>query len=174
MSQNGQLWLDEGDSPLIVANAYAGFKFSNWTGPVDDPNSSATRVTMTGPKSVAANFTGAPKLAAKVIGKSGPDNNRVWTIALTNTGTGGPAINANITDMRYSVTSGKGCQIYVFFYFPIVVGEIPQGAMRSGVANWDFAECPNTNKYSITLYYSYQDTSGHSYSGSTAFYNIQR
>ncbi|MCX7111997.1 MAG: hypothetical protein NTX45_18095 [Proteobacteria bacterium] len=176
MSQNGQLWLDEGDRRVISAKAYDGFKFSNWTGSVDYPNSSPTLlVTMTGPKSVTANFTGIPKLAAKVIGKSGPDNNRVWTIALTNTGTGGPAINANITGMYYAVTSGKDCQIYGYYSFPIVVGEIPQGAQGSGVVNWiNYAECPSSNRYTMVFSYDYQDASGHSYFGTTAFYNIQR
>jgi uncharacterized repeat protein (TIGR01451 family) len=40
----------------LVATANAGYKFSNWTGPVASASSASTSVTMTGPESVTANF----------------------------------------------------------------------------------------------------------------------
>ncbi len=43
----------------LSATANAGFKFSNWTGPVANANSASTTVTMSAPESVTANFGSA-------------------------------------------------------------------------------------------------------------------
>ena len=50
---------DAGSVVNLSATANSGYQFSSWSGPVDSPNSAATTVTMSAPKTVAANFSAA-------------------------------------------------------------------------------------------------------------------
>ncbi|UCG54455.1 MAG: hypothetical protein JSV32_07705, partial [Dehalococcoidia bacterium] len=54
----------------------AGWEFSNWTGDVADPNSTATTVTMNANKTVTANFTtiGAPTIQFTLSASSGDES----------------------------------------------------------------------------------------------------
>jgi len=52
----GEYTYDEGTELTITATPADGYRFVNWTGEVADANSSSTTVTMTGDKTVTANF----------------------------------------------------------------------------------------------------------------------
>ena len=102
---SGQIWLDEGRYS-VFANPYDGYKFTKWTGPVDYANKSHTTYALNGPISLTANFTDAPKLIAKITGKSGGNADRLWQVSLINVGKGGTAYNAQITSWYVNFQSG--------------------------------------------------------------------
>ena len=55
----------------ITATPYTGYRFVNWTGNVANPNSSSTTVTMTGNKTVTANFEPNQYVLTMAVNNSG-------------------------------------------------------------------------------------------------------
>ena len=78
----------------VTATALPRFTFTNFTG---SPTSASnpTPLLMDGPKSITANFaaTGTPLLSALISAKAdgGAANERIWTVRVTNNGSGGIA-----------------------------------------------------------------------------------
>jgi uncharacterized repeat protein (TIGR02543 family) len=93
----------------IAAAPNAGYVFNSWTGPVASPTSASTTVTMNEPTTVTANFTpAATSLSGLVVGKSGPQNARVWTLRLSNSGPG-VANGAQIDSFGLTQVAGAAC-----------------------------------------------------------------
>ena len=91
---------DSGTVVNVAATANSGFTFSNWAGPVANPASAATTVTMDAAKSISANFNvvlTTPDITAQmtivrgVAGFNRTTGRFVQTIRLTNNG---PAVSA--------------------------------------------------------------------------------
>ncbi len=166
-------WYGAGSRVNVSVTPNTGSAFSSWTGPVANPNSAATTVTMTGPLSVTANLSGIPALTSKVTGKSGTIDNRLWTVTLTNSGAGA-ATNVNITGLIITPGTGVTCTPTVKSSFPVPVSDVALGAPQSGVVTLDFTGCAATNKFNVRVDYGYGDSGGGSYSRSDSFYNMMR
>ena len=158
--------------PLSVT-PNTGSIFTSWSGPVANPNSAATTVTMTGPLSVTANLSGIPALTSKVTGKSGTIDNRLWTVTMTNSGVGS-ATNVNITGLIITPGTGVTCTPTVKSSFPVPVSDVASGAFQSGAVTLDFTGCVVTNKFNVRVDYSYGDSGGGTYTRSDSFYNMLR
>ncbi len=158
-------WYAAGSIVVVSVTPNTGNAFSSWSGPVANANSSATTVTMTGPISVTANLSGIPALSTKVTGKSGVIDNRLWTITLTNSGTG-TAGNVRVTGFTVTSTS---CTPVVKGSFPVPVADVAPGAPQTANMTIDFTGCAATAKFNVRFDYSYGP-----YTGSDSFYNVMR
>ena len=95
----------------LKATASAGYVFSGWTGPVANPTSASTTVTMGGPESVTANFISALTVAPSSIafGTVYLGSLTSKNITLTNTGTTPIAI----TSPFLSIVQGGNSEEFV-------------------------------------------------------------
>ncbi len=100
------------------------FSFVNW----EDSSTLVTR-SITAPNTATtytATFGALPVLTAAIQSKvSGTGNERIWTIAVTNSGPG-QALNARITSATATVTGGPG-PVSVVTATPITIGTIAVG-----------------------------------------------
>jgi hypothetical protein len=96
-----------------------------------------------------------PKLSALIANKSGPQNARLWTIALTNKSYC-PAENAQIDGLTLTQTYGATCApiISTPASFPLGVGNILPSSTASGTVTVDFTGCPNNARFSATIPFS--------------------
>ena len=96
-----------------------------------------------------------PKLAALISNKSGPQNARLWTIALTNKSYC-PAENAEIDGLALTQSYGTTCAPLITSpaVFPLGVGNIPGGGTVSGTVTLDFTGCANNARFSATIPFS--------------------
>ena len=96
-------------------------------------------------------------LNALTAAKSGPLNNRVRTLAVTNAGPG-IAESVWINSVTFTQTYGAACTPAVLprvpAYppaFPIVVGDLDQGGTGTGNINIDFTGCATTARFTVTI-----------------------
>lgn len=75
----------------VVATPAAGFAFTGWSGPVGNPNSASTTVTMDAAKSITANFTPVASIGLQFVPVAPC---RVADTRLPNGSFGGPALTA--------------------------------------------------------------------------------
>ena len=158
-------WYAAGSTVNVSVTPNTGSAFNSWSGPVANPNSAVTTATMTGPISVTANLSGIPALSVRVTGKSGAIDNRLWTLTVTNSGTG-TATNVRLTGL--SVTS-PACNPVVKSGLPMAVADVTPVAPQTENLTIDFTGCAATAKFNVQFNYSYG-----SYTGSDSFYNLMR
>lgn len=133
----------------VSATANPGYIFKNWTGPVANPNSPSTTVTMNGPESVTANFTEGPTVLTGVIsGKKGPDTARQWTFLIVNTGPGA-ANNAQLNSLTLTQTSGKACSATITTPIPISLGNLAPLGHTSTTVTIDFTNCAASAEFRV-------------------------
>ncbi|HTU44289.1 MAG TPA: hypothetical protein VMF91_04470 [Bryobacteraceae bacterium] len=133
----------------VSATGNPGYIFKNWTGPVANPNSPSTTVTMNGPESVTANFTEGPTLLTGAIsGKKGPDTARQWTFLIVNTGPGA-ANNAQLNSLTLTQTSGKACSAKITTPIPVSLGNLAPLGHTSTTVTLDFANCASTAEFRV-------------------------
>ncbi len=85
---------DAGTLVPVTGTPNAGFVFANWTGPVASPTSASTTVTMDAPKTIVANFTGAPVVTdAFQVRYAANLTSGDSVINITNTGANGASLN---------------------------------------------------------------------------------
>jgi hypothetical protein len=140
----------------LQAVANPGNAFVNWTGPVAAANSASTTVTLTAPTSVMANFqAGGTSMAARISGRVGPSNARLWTISLTNNGPGA-ANSAQIDGFGLTQTSGAACTPVITSpaAFPLAVGSIAPSGTGSGTITIDFTGCAATARFKLVSPFS--------------------
>ena len=96
---------NSGQVVSLSATPNKQYHFDNWTGPVLLPSCASTTVTMNGPVSVTANFTGTVKLAAKMTLAHKENGSYTGTITITNNGTG-TAMDVQLTLAELNSISG--------------------------------------------------------------------
>jgi len=153
----------------IEATANAGFAFNNWTGPVANPNSASTHVTVNAPTTATANFvvSGAANLSGRIASKSGPQNVRAWTIKIANSGPGG-AIGAQLNSITLKQSFGTACTPVITTPFPLALGTIAPGGNASGNVVFDFTGCPFNARFTLNIRFS---ANGGAATGSIVRYN---
>ncbi len=157
---------------VVVLNATAnnGYSFVNWTPNVAVPSNPSTTVTMDQPQTVTASFAPLPtSIFGNIVAKSGPANNRDWTLSLLNNGPGG-AFTAMIPSFTLMQTFGAACTPVVTnaASFPLLVGDL--APLQTGTANvmLDFTGCAATARFTATFTYS---ASNGAVSGSVVRFN---
>ncbi len=157
---------------VVVLNAMAnpGYSFVNWTPNVANPSNPSTTVTMDQPQTVTANFAPLPtSIFGNIAAKSGPANNRDWTLSLLNNGPGG-AFAVMIPSFTLTQTFGAACTPVVTnaASFPLLVVDL--APLQTGTANvmLDFTGCAATARFTATFSYS---ASNGAVSGSVVRFN---
>jgi len=126
------------------------YVFVNFTGDLGS-TTSPLPITLSGPLSETANFTGGPtSLGMTVTGKTGPTSARVWTIAIGNNGPG-VAVGAEIANMTFAIQSGPACTPVVSG-LPAMVSGGPIAAQSTGSAsvNINFTGCASNTLFKVT------------------------
>ncbi|MBZ5603097.1 MAG: Ig-like domain repeat protein [Acidobacteriia bacterium] len=135
----------------VSATPNSGYNFSSWSGPVTNPANAATTVTMNAPTTLTANFTaGTTNLALTIAAKSGPQNARVWTFNIKDTGPGA-ANGAQLTSFSLQQLSGAACSPVLSTSLPLALGSIAPGATTQANVTIDFTGCGSTNRYAMTV-----------------------
>jgi hypothetical protein len=153
----------------LEASPDAGFAFNNWTGPVANPNNASTHVTVNAPTTVTANFvvSGGVTLSGRIASKSGPQNTRIWTIKIANSGSGGAA-GAQLNSITLTQSFGTACTPVITTPFPLVLGVIAPGSSVSGNITFDFTGCPFNARFTLDIPFS---ANGGAATGSIVRYN---
>jgi hypothetical protein len=112
-----------------------------------------------------------PKLTGSFGTRSGPAGARIWPVRLTNIGAG-PAVNAQVTSVTISQTSGASCSPAPVKLTPepIAYGTIAPGAGVIRNLTINFAGCPALARFTATIHFAADG----GYSGSTTYYNLYR
>jgi hypothetical protein len=159
----------------ISPSANAGYQFASFSG---DLTGSAVpgSVTMTGPKTVTANFSAlAPLLSASISARSGAGAARQWTVKLSNSGAG-TANDADISSLTITQTGGAACSRAPVITqpaslspaAPLPVGTIPPLGSLTGSVTIDFSGCVSTARFSINI--AFEANAG-AYAGASTFNN---
>jgi endo-1,4-beta-xylanase len=95
-------------------------------------------------------------LTGSIASKSGPQNARVWVIALNNPGPG-VAYGAQVAGFTLSQTSGAACTPVISGpgALPIALGDIALGASASASFTIDFTGCAALARFSLSVPYSF-------------------
>lgn len=165
-------WYAAGSTPTISATANSGYAFDVWTlgsgsGPIANPTSASTTVTMNGPNTVSASFKVA--LSAAITGKSGTYNGlRTWSITVTNTGSA--TVSAAELD-SFTISMSGLCQPVAKTSFPVSLGDISPGGSQTGTVSVDFTGCKKLAKFNVTVGYS---ANGGAASGTTPMAGVEQ
>jgi hypothetical protein len=138
----------------LSATPSNGYSFVNWSPNVAVPSNPSTTVTMDQPQTVIAYFTALPtSILGNISAKSGPSNNRDWTLSLLNNGPGG-VYGATIPSFTLTQTFGAACTPVVNSALPLPVADIPPG--QTGTANvfLNFTGCALTARFTATFTFS--------------------
>jgi hypothetical protein len=134
-----------------------GFLFTGFSG---DLTGSATPQTlwMNGAKSLTGNFIPMPgaTLSALISSKAGPQNARVWTIALADSAGSGVAYTPQIHGLILTQTYGTACVPLRTSpaAFPIVFSNLAAGTSTSGAAQFDFSACPTNARFTVVVVFT--------------------
>jgi hypothetical protein len=158
---------DEGEVVPVSASAAAGYTFAGFSGALTG-TATPQSLTIDQPLSVTANFSPLPTtLRALFTSKVGTTNARVWTVTLSNIGSGA-AVDARITGLTLTQTFGAACSPVVLTPMPVPVGTLAPGASATGTVTIDFTGCVATARFRTVTSFSANDGS---VSGSTTLYN---
>ncbi len=119
----------------VSATPNSGFAFANWTGPVADPNSASTTVTMNAATSIVANFTATgptvsptsidfgtvidPALVVRKVHITNPGTSAVPLHITLTPGSGPQAKNFFfLSACPATLQPGKSCDVFVSFAIP--------------------------------------------------------
>ena len=162
-------WYAAGSVVNVSVTPNTGYQLGNWTGPVANPASPATTVTLSAPQTVTANLVAGPALRAQVTGKGGDAANRVWTITLTNVGTG-TAGNVQIASLGLTAWSGTACTPVLKTALPVAVADVAPGSPRTGTVTIDFSGCAAATKFKVDIGFGF----GSGTTGTTSYTNVLR
>ena len=171
-----QQWYYAGYSAGITVTPASGYIFSAWSltsgaGPIANPSSASTSVTMNGPNTVnAAMIQLAPANLISSIDAAGKSGNiggiRIWPIKIQNTGYLASAVQLDAVTLS---TSGA-CKPTVTSdtAMPLVYGDIAGSASVTNNVRINFAKCPAMTKFTVTIRYSGAGITGaNTYTGVT-------
>jgi hypothetical protein len=102
---------------------------------------------------LSGTVTGLASLLGRISNKSGPQNARVWTVSVGNTGTA-DAVGVQINGITLTQTFGTACTPVVQTSFPIAIGTISPGNSASGGITIDFAGCANNVRFTVKIPFS--------------------
>jgi len=142
---------------ITVATNASGIAFAPFT--ANGTAGGPYNVTATGTGVAPVNFsltntgTGPASLAASLASKAGPQNARVWTIAIVNAGPGA-ANNAQIDSFSLVQTGGAACTPVLNTAFPLSVGTIAANGAANGNVTIDFTGCVAIARFSLTVNFS--------------------
>jgi hypothetical protein len=154
-------YVNAGSVVTLAETPANGYQFTAYSSGVTSP------FNMTAPTSVVANFAPiAPILTAAITSKTGAASARVWTITLSNQGSG-IGLNTQLTSLTFT---GTGCTTppAVATALPLTIGNIGPLGSASGNVTINFAGCPATTKFTVKV--GYTANSG-AYSNSASFSN---
>jgi len=165
---------DNASTPVaLTATPASGYVFKNWSttasGTLTNPtNATTATVSLSGPATVTANF-GELKtsLSGLIMGTSGPQSARAWTITLSNAGPGA-ANTAQINSLTLTQTGGAACSPAITSTFPVSVGNIAPASSGSGAVTINFTGCPNNARFTTTFTFS---ANAGAVTGSRTLYN---
>ena len=153
-------WYNSGASISVIAAAVSGYAFkslslTSGSGPLLNPASAATIVTMNGPNTVTANFQAVTMTLSAAIdsaGKSGSVGGvRTWPIILTNTG-GATVVGAQLTGVTTSISGN--CKPLVTTVFPVSMGDIAAGGSARGAVTVNFSGCKSAILFNVVINYN--------------------
>ncbi|WP_049789330.1 CBM35 domain-containing protein [Granulicella tundricola] len=97
---------------------------------------------------------GSSSLVASLVGKNGPENDRVWTLQIVNSGYQ-TALNPQINILARTQSSGKEtCQPKVLSALPLMAGSIPQHGQLTVPVHLDFSKCSDDAQFNTLIVYS--------------------
>jgi hypothetical protein len=141
-----------GTNVSLTAIAASGYTFSGWSGPVANPSSASTTITMNSPESVVASFvpSGAAALFGNITGKSGAAGARVWSIQLSNNG---PAatVASEISGISFVQAGGAPCTPTVTSTLPVGGGSLAPGASVTVPVTLNFSGCAANSRFTVTV-----------------------
>jgi len=144
-------WYNANTSVAVTATAQSGYQFHHFSGDLSG-TANPQSITISGPKYVVANFTAlAPSLSARISGKTGPDNARVWTLQLVNVGAG-PADDALFAGLTFTQTYGVPCSpgVAVLTPLPARVGTLaPLSGSGAVLVTVNFGGCPAGARFTL-------------------------
>jgi hypothetical protein len=150
-------WYNDSAFASVMAIPNPGFLFTGFSG---DLTGSATPQTlwMNGAKSLTGNFIPMPgaTLSALISSKAGPQNARVWTIALADSAGSGVAYTPQIHGLILTQTYGTACVPLRTSpaAFPIVFSNLAAGTSTSGAAQFDFSACPTNARFTVVVVFT--------------------
>jgi hypothetical protein len=151
-----------GSTVNVTANPSVGYGFTGWTGNVASPSSSTTSVNMIQPETVIAHFAPLPTAVnAALASQSGPQNARVWTFTLSNTGPG-QANGIYLTSFALKQTAGTTCRPTLLTPFPVAVGNEAPSAALSVPITINFTGCAADALFSLTIGNEENNAASHS------------
>jgi hypothetical protein len=144
----------QGSIKAISTTPKAGFSFLDWTGSVADPLSATTTVTMNTDQTVTANFVaGATVLGGGILLKSGPQDERVWPVSITD---GGVVSAHRVQMLSFSLTQalGTACMPVLLSNLPVNAGDLlPQTSATVNLVI-DFTGCAATARFTAQASFS--------------------
>jgi len=150
----GQHSETHGSVVLLTATANPGYSFISWSGPVANPASASTSVTMTDSETVTANFVALnTTMAGNIIAKAGPSNARVWTLSLLDNGPGA-ANTTLINSFTLTQTFGAACTPVLKNAFPLSLGNIGPGQAGTTTITIDFTGCAASARFTAKFAFS--------------------
>ncbi len=142
-----------GASAGVVAIASPGFVFTGFSGALT-ANSSPQILLMDAPKTVTGTFVPTPPavLSANITAKSGPLNNRQWTITVTNSGPG-TGYAAQLFGVMLTQTFGTLCAPVRQspLAFPVSLGTLGVGGSAQVAAIFDFTGCASNARFTASI-----------------------
>jgi hypothetical protein len=153
---------------LLTATPNVGYSFIGWSPNVADPTNPSTTVTMDQSQTVTANFMPlSTTMFGNIIGKTGPQNARVWTLSLLNNGPGG-AFGGAINSLALVQTFGVACTPVIGNAFPLAVGNLAPAQTGTANVTVNFTGCAASARFTARFTYS---ANGGAVSGFVIRYN---
>jgi hypothetical protein len=157
-SVTGAGWYAAGTTTAVGVNPQPGFVFTGFSGALTGSSNPQTLL-INAPKDVTGGFSTTPPavMTAAINSKSGPPNQRVWSITITNNGPG-IAYNAQLFVLSFTQTFGAACSYPPIrtnpTTYPVSMGGDPlPGQTRPSGAVIDFSGCPVNARFTVNLGY---------------------
>jgi len=137
----------------VAAISNPGFVFTGFSGALSATSSPQTLL-MDAPKSVTGTFVPTPPaaLSANITAKTGPLNNRLWTITVTNNGPGA-GYSAQLFGVMLTQTFGTLCAPVRLspLAFPAMLGTLGVGGSAQVAAVFDFTGCAASARFMSSI-----------------------
>src|SRR5262249_43271179 len=120
--------------------------------PMTNSGQSVT-VTVNPASAIWVNLTNNTVLAGSIISKTGAQNARLWSVAVTNNGTE-TATSSQIDQLTLTQTSGASCNPVVKSSLRVKMSDIPAGGSAPGSVLIVFTACAATARFTVNALFS--------------------